>query len=226
MLLESAGATSPAVPDGPTSLDAGDRIGRQAARRTLLGQIARLEGELVEQRCSNWPRTHPEARAQRGGVGGCGRAVAEPGSAYPAAEPGGGDLAAEPGGGDPEGRARMLAIGGYERGTIAGRERAAIAGRERGAQLLGIEQLEALRDELIHSLSAERRALARRTLAEEESRRLREELMLDPAANAGARVRNADAGEGGCGEVRSEPVAGLLGMLMGWWRVVASSGCP
>jgi hypothetical protein len=194
MLLESAGATSPAVPDGPTSLDAGDRIGRQAARRTLLGQIARLEGELVEQRCSNWPRTDPEARAQRGG--------------------------------DPEGRARMLAIGGYERGTIAGRERAAIAGRERGAQLLGIEQLEALRDELIQTLSAERRALARRTLAEEESRRLREELMLDPAANAGARVRNADAGEGGCGEVRSEPVAGLLGMLMGWWRVVVSLGCP
>jgi hypothetical protein len=192
MLLESAGATSPAVPCGPTSPDAGDRIGRRAARRTLLGQIARLEGELVEQRCSNWPRTAPEASAHRGALGGYERG------------------AAERGGGDPEGPARVLATGGHER----------------GARLLGIQQLEALRDELIQTLSAERRALARRTLAEEESRRLREELMLDPAANAGARVRNADAGEGGCGEIRSEPVAGLLGMLMGWWRVVVSSGCP
>jgi hypothetical protein len=92
--------------------------------------------------------------------------------------------------------------------------------------MLGIDRLEALRDELVETLCAERRALASRTLAEEESRRLREELMLDPAANAGARVRNADAGEGGCGEVRSEPIGGLLGMLMGWWRVVVSSGCP
>jgi hypothetical protein len=68
--------------------------------------------------------------------------------------------------------------------------------------------------------------LSERLLAEEGSRRLREELLLDPASHAGARVRNADVGEGGCGEVRSEPSGGVLGMLMGWWRVVVSSGCP
>ena len=92
--------------------------------------------------------------------------------------------------------------------------------------MLGIGELEALRDDLLSTLSAERRALAMRTRIEEESRRLREELMLDPAAYAGARVRNADVGEGGCGEIRSAPAGGVLGMLMGWWRVVVSSGCP
>jgi hypothetical protein len=92
--------------------------------------------------------------------------------------------------------------------------------------VLSLAELEVLRDDLVATLSADRRALADRTLAEEESRRLREELMLDPAAHPGARVRNADVGEGGCGEVRSEPAGGVLGMLMGWWRVVVSSGCP
>ena len=97
--------------------------------------------------------------------------------------------------------------------------------RGSGPTMLSLAELEALRDDLVSALAAERRALAQRTLAEEENRRLREEIMLDPAAHPGARVSNADVGEGGCGAVRSEP-AGLLGMLMGWWRVVVSSGCP
>jgi hypothetical protein len=99
-------------------------------------------------------------------------------------------------------------------------------GRAGGPRMLSIGELEALRDELVSALAAERRALAERLLAEERSRRLREELLLDPASHAGARVRNADVGEGGCAEVRSSPVGGVLGVLMGWWRVVVSSGCP
>ncbi len=95
-----------------------------------------------------------------------------------------------------------------------------------GPRILTIGELEVMRDELVSSLATERRALADRLAAEEERRCLREELFLDPAANAGARVSNADVGEGGCGEVRSQPVGGLLGILMGWWRVVISSGCP
>jgi hypothetical protein len=96
----------------------------------------------------------------------------------------------------------------------------------RGPRLLSLAQLEVMRDELVATLSIERTALAERTLEEEEARRLREELMLDPAAHPGARVSNADVGEGGCTVTRSEPAGGLLGMLMGWWRVVVSSGCP
>ena len=142
--------------------------GERGARRALLEQVATLERELVEQRCSTWPR-----------------AIAETG---------------------PESLARPGAPG--------------------GPRLLSLEALELLRDELVETLSAERKGLADGTLAEEESRRLREELILDPAAHPGARVTNAEVGECGCGAVRSEPAGGLLGLLMGWWRVVVSSGCP
>ena len=78
------------------------------ARRALLGQIGRLERELVEQRCSSWPRI-----------------------------------------------ARGLA---------------AVA-RRGGPRLLSMGELEALRDDLVAALSAERGALADRTLAEDQGRR-------------------------------------------------------
>jgi hypothetical protein len=207
LLLDAAprGPLPPdAAPRGPLPPDAADRVGRLAARRTLRGQIARLERELVEQRCSSWPRTDRERRAQPAGLPGVAGFAEVPGI---------------------DGHARVAGKPGIA-GSGRGARVAGLAGHGRGARVLAIDRLEALRDELVETLSAERRALASRTLAEEESRRLREELMLDPAANAGARVRNADAGEGGCGEVRSEPVGGVLGMLMGWWRVVVSSGCP
>jgi hypothetical protein len=155
---------------------ADDPIGRRAASRSLRGQIARLERELVEQRCSKWPRAMPD-----------------------------------------------LAVRSCDLAPVSPRPAPAGHG---GAHLLGIGELEALRDDLVATLSAERRALAARTRAEEESRRLQEELLLDPVAYAGVRVRNSDVGEGGCGSVRSEPAGGVLGMLMGWWRVVVSSGCP
>jgi hypothetical protein len=157
-------------------------LDERAARRTLRSQVARLERELVEQRCSTWPR---------------------PMRAGPAGPP------AARGAGQPPTRGAGPPFTGGA-----------------GPRSLTIGELEAMRDELVASLAAERRALAERMAAEEERRCLREELMLDPAANAGARVSNADVGEGGCGEVRSEPAGGLLGMLMGWWRVVISSGCP
>jgi hypothetical protein len=140
----------------------------RGARRALLDQIASLERELVEQRCSTWPR-----------------ATAEEGPAPPRRHP-----------------------------------------TQGGPRLLSLGALELLRDELVETLSAERRAFAARTLAEEQSRRLREELVLDPAAHPGVRVSNAEVGESGCSAVRSEPAGGLLGLLMGWWRVVVSSGCP
>ena len=131
-------------------------------------------------------------------------------------------------------RALLGQIGRLERGLVEQRcsswlriaREGAAAARHRGPRLLSMGELEALRDDLVATLSAERGALADRTLAEDQGRRLREELMLDPAAHGGARVRNADIAEGGCGEVRSEPVCALLGMLMGWWRVIVSSGCP
>ena len=35
-----------------------------------------------------------------------------------------------------------------------------------------------------------------------------------------------DIGEPSCRTWRSVPRLGLVGMLMGWWRVKLSSGCP
>jgi len=39
-------------------------------------------------------------------------------------------------------------------------------------------------------------------------------------------VSRADIGEPGCGHWHSRPRLGPIGMLMGWWRVKVSSGCP
>ena len=40
------------------------------------------------------------------------------------------------------------------------------------------------------------------------------------------RVVNEDIGEPGCKHWHVRPRWGVLGMLMNWWRVVISSGCP
>ena len=50
--------------------------------------------------------------------------------------------------------------------------------------------------------------------------------MLDPAAHKWVRVGNEDIGEPGCKHWHVRPRWGLLGMLMNWWRVRISSGCP
>ncbi|HEX2232188.1 MAG TPA: hypothetical protein VHG69_02370 [Thermoleophilaceae bacterium] len=100
------------------------------------------------------------------------------------------------------------------------------ASRGRGARLLALGELEALRDELTERVRAAKRVVAERAAAEERSRRLIEEMQLDPAAHRWVRVTNVDVGEGGCKNWHVRPRAGLLGMLMGWWRVIVSSGCP
>jgi hypothetical protein len=51
-------------------------------------------------------------------------------------------------------------------------------------------------------------------------------LLTDPAGHKWVRVSNDDLGEPGCKYFHSRPRLGLVGMLMGWWRVKISSGCP
>jgi hypothetical protein len=92
--------------------------------------------------------------------------------------------------------------------------------------LLGLADLERTRDALAERAAARRRELDAQGLREEESRRAREELLLDPARHRFARVTNAEVGEAGCRDWHVRPRFGLLGMLAGWWRVVISSGCP
>ena len=51
-------------------------------------------------------------------------------------------------------------------------------------------------------------------------------MLAAPADFKWVQVSRADLGEPGCGHWHSRPRLGPLGMLMGWWRVKVSSGCP
>ena len=95
-----------------------------------------------------------------------------------------------------------------------------------GPRILGLGELEELRDELSARVANTRRALSDRTYAEEQKRRLVEEMLLDPAAHKWVRVANEDIGEPGCKHWHVRPRFGILGMLLNWWRVRISSGCP
>ena len=100
-----------------------------------------------------------------------------------------------------------------------------VAGRG-GPRLLSLAELEEVRDELAAVVQHARRALSDRTYSEEQYRRLIEEMLLDPAAHKWVRVANEDIGEPGCKHWHVRPRWSFIGMLMGWWRVVISSGCP
>jgi hypothetical protein len=95
-----------------------------------------------------------------------------------------------------------------------------------GPRLLSLVELEELRDELAGRAQATRRTLGERTYAEERNRRLIEEMLLAPEQHKWIRVAAEDIGEPGCKHWHVRPRWGLLGMLLGWWRVRISSGCP
>jgi len=95
-----------------------------------------------------------------------------------------------------------------------------------GPRVLSLRELEELRDDLADRVGSARRALSDRTYVEEQNRRLIEEMLLEPAEHRWVRVANEDIGEPGCKHWHVRPRWGVLGMLMNWWRVVVSSGCP
>jgi len=100
-----------------------------------------------------------------------------------------------------------------------------VAGRG-GPRLLSLGELEELRDELADRVSDSRRALSDRTWVEEQNRRLIEQMLLAPERYKWVRVSHEDIGEPGCRHWHVRPRWSFIGMLMGWWRVVISSGCP
>jgi AcrR family transcriptional regulator len=95
-----------------------------------------------------------------------------------------------------------------------------------GPRVLDIGDLEALRDELARRVEDTRTALRERTDVEHESRERIEAMVADPTSHKWERVSNSDIGEPGCKYWHATPRLGLVGMLMGWWRVKISSGCP
>jgi hypothetical protein len=100
-----------------------------------------------------------------------------------------------------------------------------VAGRG-GPRLLSLAELEELRDDLAARVSHVRRSLSDRTYVEEQKRRLIEEMLLEPEAHHWAHVSSEDIGEPGCRHWQVRPRLGIVGMLLNWWRVVISSGCP
>jgi hypothetical protein len=93
-------------------------------------------------------------------------------------------------------------------------------------RVLDLGELEAVRDALADRIAEARRALAARARVEADNRELLRKMLVAPQEYKWVRISRADVGEPGCGAWHSRPQLGPIGMLMGWWRVKVSSGCP
>jgi hypothetical protein len=107
--------------------------------------------------------------------------------------------------------------GGLEQGRPSG---------PRDPRLLDLGELERVRDELAARVSDARVTIAERAEVQEANRRHLERMLLEPDKHRFERISCRDLGEPGCGVWQVRPRLGLLGMLMGWWQVKLSSGCP
>ena len=99
-------------------------------------------------------------------------------------------------------------------------------GGSRGARLQTLAELEERRDALEASVARVRCELDVAGARQEHARGQLEAIMLDPAGHRWERVTHEDIGEPGCRQYHARPRMGLLGLLMSWWRVIISSGCP
>jgi hypothetical protein len=116
---------------------------------------------------------------------------------------------------------RLLAAG-FPRVEIDTR----VAAAAPAPRALGLGELERVRDELAERVAEAREALEERATADARNRELVDEMIARPADFKWLRVSRQELGLHGCGHWHSRPRYGLLGMLMGWWRVKISSGCP
>src|SRR5207237_7565025 len=94
------------------------------------------------------------------------------------------------------------------------------------ARLLTLGELERTRDALAGALHIARRRQEEQEDAHAQTRRLLEEARQDPRGHKYLRIALVDLGLPGCGHYRVRPRFGLLGMLMGWWELKLSGGCP
>jgi hypothetical protein len=101
-----------------------------------------------------------------------------------------------------------------------------VAARAVEPRVLDLGELERLRDELAERVADARVTLAERSRVETANRELLRELIAVPSNFKWVKVARADVGEPGCGGWQSRPRLGPLGILMGWWHVKVSSGCP
>jgi len=92
--------------------------------------------------------------------------------------------------------------------------------------VLDLGGLERVRDELAERIGQARQELRERALVETRNRELLREVLTNPAEHKWVKISRHDVGEPGCGGWHSRPQMGPIGLLMGWWRVKVSSGCP
>jgi hypothetical protein len=95
-----------------------------------------------------------------------------------------------------------------------------------GPRLLSLGELERVRDALAARVATLGAAAAEQATRQAAARRELEWMLADPPAHRWRRLSNADLGRPGCTTYHVRPKAGLLGMLMGWWEVKVSGGCP
>jgi hypothetical protein len=94
------------------------------------------------------------------------------------------------------------------------------------ARLLDLGELEVVRDELAERLREARVTISKCADEQAEKRLVLERMLLRPADYRFVRISCRELGEPGCGVWQVRPRMGLIGMLMGWWQVKLSSGCP
>jgi hypothetical protein len=92
--------------------------------------------------------------------------------------------------------------------------------------MLTLGELERVRDDLADRLAEVRCQLHERAEEEERKRELLERMLLEPGRYKWVRVTARELGRGDCGAYHVRPRLGIVGMLMGWWQVKISSGCP
>jgi hypothetical protein len=95
-----------------------------------------------------------------------------------------------------------------------------------GPHVLGLGELERIRDALAARVACARAELHERGERQAASRALLERMLLEPGRHRFVRVASRDLGQPGCGAWHVRPRLGLIGMLAGWWQVKLSSGCP
>jgi hypothetical protein len=100
---------------------------------------------------------------------------------------------------------------------------AAVGGEPR---ILGLGELERLRDDLADRVAEARSTLRERARVETANHELLRQMLASPADFKWVQVSRDDLGLPGCGHWHSRPRLGPIGMLMSWWRVKVSSGCP
>jgi len=95
-----------------------------------------------------------------------------------------------------------------------------------GPRVLAAADLERVRDALVVRVREAQTEIARRADVEERHRTLVERMIAAPAEYRWVTVSNEDLGERECRHWHSRPRWGILGLLLNWWRVKVSSGCP